>query len=119
MSSLKLRDAVLLTNHHPELSFGQVQQFICLASRLKDDILLTQPLSVLALDPPDVLPPTISTFLRHSCGISLACVEACWDTLKTTIWHEAHSLDKVVHDFAVHGHPLGLCTYIMFPVSES
>jgi hypothetical protein len=116
MSSLKLQDAVLLTNQHPELSFGQVQQFICLASILKDDILLTQPSSVLALDPPDVLPPTISTFLRNSCGISLACVEACWDTLKTTIWHDAlaRSLDNLIHDFAVHGHPLGLCTYIMF-----
>jgi hypothetical protein len=114
MSSLRLQDAVLLTNQHPELSFGQVRQFICLASKLKDDILLAQPSSVQALDPPDVLPPTISTFLKNSCGISVACVEACWDTLKTTIWHDAQSLeDGFIHDFAAHGHSLGLCTYII------
>jgi hypothetical protein len=102
MSSLRLQDTVLLTNQHPELSFGQVQQFIGLASRLKDDILLVQPSSILALDPPDVLPPTISTFLKNSCSISVACVEACWDTVKMTIWHDAQSLeDNLIHDFAV------------------
>jgi hypothetical protein len=112
MSSLRLQDAVFLTEQHPELSFGQVQKFICLTSRLKDDILLAQPSSVLALDPPDVLPPTISTFLKNSCGISTACVEACWDTLKITICHDAQSLeDTLIHDFAAHGHSLGLCMF--------
>ena len=110
MSSLRMQDAVLLTNQHPELSFGQVQQFICLASRLKDDILLAQPSYVLALDPPDVLPPTISTFLKNSCSISVACVEACCDTLKPTIWHDAQRLeDSLIYDFSVHGHSLRLC----------
>jgi hypothetical protein len=113
MSSLRLQDAVLLTGQHPELSFGQVQQFICLASRLKDDILLAQPSSVLALNPPDVLPPTISAFLKNSCHISAACVEASWDTLKTTIWNDAQSLeDSLINDFAVHGHSLGICTFM-------
>jgi hypothetical protein len=101
MSSLRLQDTILLTEQHPELSFSQVQQFISLASRLKDDILLAQPSSVLAFDPPDVLPPTVSTFLQNSCGISMACVEACWDTLKPTIWHDTQSLeDSLIHDFA-------------------
>ncbi|KAF8231666.1 hypothetical protein L208DRAFT_1162769, partial [Tricholoma matsutake] len=69
------------------LSFGQVQQFIALASKLKDDILLSQPSFVLMFDPPKFLPSTITTFLQKSCGISLACVEVCWEALKSTIWH--------------------------------
>ena len=112
MSSLRLQDTILLADQHPELSFGQVQQFISF-SRLKDDILLTQPSSVLVLHPPDVLPLTVSTFLQNSCGISMACVEACWDTLKTTIWHDAQSLkDGLIHDFSAHGHSLGLCAFL-------
>lgn len=121
MTSLRLQDIVLLTEQYPELSLGQVQQFISLAARLKDDILLAQPSSVLALGPPDIPPPTVLMFLQKSCGISLACVEACWDILKTTIWHDAHSLQVddspiIVHDFAAHGHSLGLCAF-MFQVS--
>ena len=103
MSSLQLQDMVLLTEQNPELSFDQVQQFISLASRLKDDILLTQ----LAFDPPDVLPPTVSTFLQlqKSCGISVDCVEACWNILKSTIWNDAHNLeDSLIRDFAAHSH---------------
>jgi hypothetical protein len=112
MSSLRLQDVVHLTEQHPELSFGQVQQFISLASRLKDDILLVQPSSVLGLDPPDILPPTIGTFLQKSCGITMACVEACWNTLKTMIWHDAQSHEEsFVDGFAAHGHSLGLCAF--------
>ena len=117
MSSLRLQDTALLTKQYPELTFGQVQQFIYLASRLKDNILLAS--SVLVLDPPDVLPPTISMFLQDSCGISTACVETCWNTLKLTIWHDANSLkDSLIHDFAAHGHALGLCeieSYMLIP----
>ena len=105
MSSLQLQDMVLLTEQNPELSFDQVQQFISLASRLKDDILLTQ----LVFDPPDVLPPTVSTFLQlqKSCGISVDCVEACWNILKSTIWNDAHNLeDSLIRDFAAHSHSL-------------
>ena len=46
MSSLNLQTVGALTDKYPELSFSQVQQFIALASKLKDDILLAQPLSV-------------------------------------------------------------------------
>jgi len=52
MSSLRLQDTVFLTEQHPELSFDQVQRFISLASRLKDDILLTQLSFVHASNPP-------------------------------------------------------------------
>jgi hypothetical protein len=106
MSSLNLQDVVGLSQKYPQLSFGQVQQFISLSSKLKDDILLAQPSSIPAFDPPEILPPTIVTFLQESCNISAACVDTCWNTLKSAIWNDANSLD----DFAAHtGHSLGLC----------
>ncbi|KAF8220162.1 hypothetical protein L208DRAFT_1163067, partial [Tricholoma matsutake] len=60
--------------------------FISLASRLKDDILLAQPLSIVVSDHPDVLPPTIIAFLQASCSISEDCINSCWEALKLTVW---------------------------------
>ena len=109
--SLHLRDVVNLSQEYPQLSFHQVHQFILLASKLKDDILLAQPSSILAFDPPDIIPPTINTFLQHACKLSVDCVDTCWKTLKYTIWDDANSLeDSTIHDFAAHGYSLGLCT---------
>ena len=109
--SLRLQDVVTLSQEYPQLSFNQVHQFILLASKMKDDILLAQPSSILAIDPPDILPPTITTFLQHACDLSADCVDTCWKTLKYTIWDDANNLkDNTVQDFAVHGHSLGLCT---------
>jgi len=122
MSSLRLQDTVSLAKQCPELSFGQVQRFISLASRLKDDILLTQPSFVPAFNPPDVLPPTVSTFLQNSCAISADCVEACWNTLKSTIWNDTDSPEaekNLVQDFAAHGYSLGLCMLYFAIVEHS
>jgi hypothetical protein len=119
MSSLRLQDTVLLTEQYPDLSLGQVQQFISFTTRLKDDILLAQPSSVLAHNPPDVLPPTVSIFLQISCSFSQACVET-WDVLKKTIWHDLHGLrleGSLIHDFSVHGHSLGLCEFRFYATS--
>jgi hypothetical protein len=92
------------------LSLGKFQQFVVLAAKLKDDILLSQPTSVLVFDPPMILPPTVTTFLQNSCEISEPCVKACWEVLKSTIWHDAKNLeDSITADFAAHGHSLGLC----------
>jgi hypothetical protein len=113
MSSLNLQDLTALSLNYPDLSFGQVQQFISLASKLRDDILLAQPSSVPALNPPDILPPTITTFLQKSCGISVSCVDKCWEALKSTIWNDSDpnhledSISCITQDFATHGHPLG------------
>ncbi|KAF8229984.1 hypothetical protein L208DRAFT_1072376, partial [Tricholoma matsutake] len=62
--------------------------FVSLASKLKDNIILAQPSSILSFDPPEILPATITTFLQHSYDISADCVESCWNTLKFTIWHD-------------------------------
>lgn len=79
---LHLQDVVNLGQEYPQLSFNQVQQFILLASKLKDDILLAQPSSVLAIDPPDIIPPNnnyIPTarlqYLSWLCGILLERTE--------------------------------------------
>ena len=74
MSSLNLQDILPLSQRYPELSLVKIQQFVLLAVKLKDDILLAQPTSLLVCDPPAILPPTVTTFLRNSCGISKACV---------------------------------------------
>jgi hypothetical protein len=114
MSSLTLQDVVGLSQEYPQLSFSQVQQFVLLASKLKDDIILAQPSSILVFDPPEILPPTIATFLQHCCDISADCVDSCWHTLKSTVWHNTNSLeDSTIHDFAVHGHSLGLCALLL------
>jgi hypothetical protein len=110
MSGLSLKDVLSLCERYPELSFTQVQQFIILASRLKNDILLAQPSSVQASDPPEILPPTIATFLQNSCEVSSTCIRHCWEALRSTIWHNADSVeDTTEQDFTTHGHPLGLC----------
>ncbi|KAF8238014.1 hypothetical protein L208DRAFT_1244754, partial [Tricholoma matsutake] len=102
-------------------TFGQVQQFIALASKLKDDILLAQPSSVFMLDPPEILPPTISTFLQISCSISVDCVYACWEALKSTIWNDVNHVEDshITQDFATYGHPLGLCALKCVLIVES
>jgi len=110
MSSLNLQDILPLSQRYPELSLGKIQQFVLLASKLKDDILLAQLSSILAFEPPVILPPTVTIFLQNSCEISQACVEDCWDILSSTIWHDMHNFeDSIIADFAAHGHSLGLC----------
>jgi hypothetical protein len=111
MSSLKLEDVVVLSQRYPDLSFNTVQQFISLASRLKDDILLAQQSSIVVSDPPDVLPPTIIAFLQMSCSISEDCVNSYWEALKSTRWLHVMSEEDnaILDDFAKHGHSCGLC----------
>ncbi|KAF8237755.1 hypothetical protein L208DRAFT_1245541, partial [Tricholoma matsutake] len=85
--------------------------FILLASRLKDDILLVQPLSIVVSDHPDVLPPTIVAFLQASCSIFEDCINSCWEALKLTVWLHVNSEEDnaILDDFANHGHSHGLC----------
>ena len=74
--SLRLQDGVNLSHEYPQLSFNQVHQFILLASKLKDDILLAQLSSILSFGPPNLIPQTITTFLQHACKLSPDCVDA-------------------------------------------
>jgi hypothetical protein len=119
MSALTLEDIVALSQEHPDLSLNTIQKFISLVSRLKNNILLAQPSSILnESDPADVLPPTIVTFLQTSCSISEDCVTSCWQVLKSTIWlnmkTEEDSLSTIFDDFAKHGHSRGLCASFLY-----
>lgn len=119
MSSLTLGDVMALSQQHPNLSLSTIQRFISLVSRLKDDILLAQPSSesVDESDPPDVLPPTIMTFLQTSCSISEDCVNSCWQVLKSTVWlHMKTEEDGMLDDFAKHGHSYGLCASLPYVI---
>jgi hypothetical protein len=111
MSSLKLEDVMVLSQQYPNLSFNTIQQFISLASRLKDDILLAQPSSIVVSDPPDVLPLTIVAFLQASCSIPEDCINSCWEALKSTVWLHVNSEEDnaILDDFVKHGHSRGLC----------
>ncbi|KAF8219600.1 hypothetical protein L208DRAFT_1417992 [Tricholoma matsutake] len=108
MANLSLKDALLLCEKYPELSFTQVQQFMTLASKLKDDILLAQPASIVASGPPEVLPPIVAAFLKNSCRVSAICVQECWAALRMPIWTD-NIESSVEESFAVHGHSFGLC----------
>jgi hypothetical protein len=95
-----------------QLTLGQVVQFLTLAARLKNDIILTQPATVLASDPPDVLPPTVNSFLSDCCDISSDSVDRCWDVLKDVVWHGRDIFrDNSDTAFVEYGHRRGLSVY--------
>ncbi|KAF8225954.1 hypothetical protein L208DRAFT_1503394, partial [Tricholoma matsutake] len=125
MSSLKLEDVMVLSQQYPNLSFNTIQRFISLALRLKDDILLAQPLSIVVSDHPDVLPPTIVTFLQASCSISEDSINSCWEALKSTVWLHVNSEEDnaILDDFAKHGHsshhPINLVFHTLYPPQQT
>jgi hypothetical protein len=91
------------------LKWKQVVDFVTFASRPKDPILLAQPSGVSGLEPPDILPPSIASFLGSCCNLTPAAVENCWKILKETVWNYTES--KVEAAFAEHGIQHGLSTY--------
>jgi hypothetical protein len=102
----------LLENHSEtlrQLTLGQIVHFVTLASRLKDDILLTQPAHISPLQPPDVLPPSITSFLSDCCGLSEDLVDSCWDVLKDMAWQESNVFkDHSEMACVEYGHSRGL-----------
>lgn len=76
------------------LSLDQITCFIRLATKLKDDILLPQPVSHPAGCPPEFLPPSIASFLSEAVDIPLDNVSICWAALKTEVWHQLATADS-------------------------
>jgi hypothetical protein len=110
MGNLDMQEILALNRKHSKLSLQQIFKFITLATKMKNDIILVQPTSVPASDPPDVLLPSITQFLQNSCGISETCITSCWEALKAAVWYESNSFkDTSESDFAEHGHSMGLC----------
>ena len=89
------------------LTWEQLVQFTTLASKVKNDIILTQPANVPESEPPDVLPPSVAAFLGDSCMLMPAQVEDCWKVMKGVVWRTAPSI-PVETIFAEHGHQYGL-----------
>ena len=81
------------------LKWKQIVDFVTLASRLKDPILLTQPAGISVSEAPAVLPPSVVTFLQNpSATLHHPAVENCWKTLKMKVWKYLES--KVETAFA-------------------
>ena len=106
-------DPVLLSN----LTLHQIFSFITLISRLKDDIILTQPAHMSASTAPAVLPPAIVDFIASCCNLTEGDVDRIWEVLRDTIWHQAHNYrqEDTMAAFTEHGHEHGLTFYTLFP----
>jgi hypothetical protein len=94
-------------------TLNTIVHFVNLASRLKDDILLTQPAFVSPLQPPSTLPPSARQFLSDACGLPPPDIDCCWDTLKGVIWEPLNlPQDRVERDFTNYGHSRGFSTSV-------
>ena len=81
--SVLLISTPLISN---ELSLSKIIHFIILVSKLKNDIILSQPGDQSASEAAVVLPPSIEAFLREALDIPKEYVEKLWEALKDTIW---------------------------------
>ncbi|KAF8799392.1 hypothetical protein BYT27DRAFT_7227884 [Phlegmacium glaucopus] len=104
-----MQEIIALNQKHPELSLQQILKFITLASKMKNDIILVQPNCIPGSDPPDVFPPSMTLFLKNSCGISESCVTSCWEALKSTIWYESDSFKDASESLDTFYLPLHTC----------
>jgi hypothetical protein len=96
-------------------SLTKIFQYLTVAAKLKDDILLTQPSSHPAAKPPDVLPSGIVTLLSRTCDLPESAVISCWETLKDDVWHQNIFLtpdDSREALFQKYGEDIGFRVYI-------
>ncbi|KAG1764681.1 hypothetical protein EV702DRAFT_105775 [Suillus placidus] len=74
---------------HTELAampFLDFNLFLRCASQLKDDILQPQPDTISVVVAPEVLPPSINTFLTEKATLSEDAVDVLWGITKDLIW---------------------------------
>jgi hypothetical protein len=94
------------------LTIGTILRFVTCATRLKDDIMLTQPPEFTGLQAPENLPPSIRLFLAQTCSITDSYANICWSAFKDTIWAEGEQLQSSMEPhFRNHGHALGISMY--------
>ncbi|KAF8075908.1 hypothetical protein FPV67DRAFT_1649010 [Lyophyllum atratum] len=103
------------------LSITQLITFVRLASRLKNDIILCQPITISTISAPAILPPTVTDFLADSVGIPTKDVPHHWMQYRDEIWimgssHETHEEDEQA--FRVHGWKRGLGSLTLYPPSQ-
>ncbi|KAG1760187.1 hypothetical protein EDD22DRAFT_902304 [Suillus occidentalis] len=78
----------LAIRQHRELaamSYINLGRFLRYASLLKDDIIQPQPHTISIMAAPDILPPSITSFLSVV-AISPESVDALWDITKDLAW---------------------------------
>ena len=99
---------------HYGFTLNQVSRFIRLASLLKRDIKLPQPLKQAHDDEPPRFPPSsVVAFLAGAIGIPETAVVNAWKVLKHEVWEygspdEVHAEDEQL--FREHGWQYGLST---------
>jgi hypothetical protein len=95
-----------------DITLTTIIRFLILAAKLRNDIILTQPATLSATDPPDILPPSIAAFLGDCCDLPPHSVDHCWGILKAVVWHGSNRfLDHSETFFAKYGHHRGLSTF--------
>jgi hypothetical protein len=70
----------------PNLSIMGLFNFIYIAKRLRDDILLPQPAEEPEHNAPEILPPSMTRLLADSCNIEIEDVDVLWMELRHLIW---------------------------------
>ena len=81
------------------ITIGNIFCFVACAARLKDDIILTQPHEVSALQAPENLPSSIRLFLVQICDIPDSYSNICWSTFKDSIWSEGEQLQSSMEPY--------------------
>src|ERR1700685_4284266 len=69
--------------------------FVRLATRLKDEFVSKQKPDHDPNQPPDVLPPNVSSFLGHAIQIPDEYVSGCWHAFRRTVWQRDVNGDSV------------------------
>jgi hypothetical protein len=68
------------------LSVPKIISFVNMAASLRDDVILMQPLSHSPSEPPNILPPSIASFLAVAIEVELECIPKIWKFFKKSVW---------------------------------
>jgi hypothetical protein len=104
----------------PNLSIMGLFNFIYIAKRLRDDILLPQPAEEPEHNAPEILPPSVTRLLADSCNIEIEDVDVLWMELRHLIWDKQdfprHNLAGTILKY---GHGLGFAPDTLYPPQHS
>lgn len=98
----------------PEMRFEKILRFIILCSRLKSNILLSQPAEHPVNKPPRVLPQSVHLFLAGACSIPddpREIIEGLWSCVRHLVWDKnLFSTDPTfpMQDHISHGYKHGI-----------
>ena len=111
--SILLSSDPLLYN---QISLNKIIHFIILMSKLKNDIILTQPGDRSASEAAVILPPSIEAFLGEALDIQKEHLLKLWEVLKDTIWRLDTSEflgDQQEMVYQAHGYQYGISKYCL------